>query len=360
MRIVPYDASLAPAIEALNGRLRAGGSEWEFPTGPPPAGGAEIDIERYICVDADEVRGGYNLIRQNAWIGSAIERVGFVRLPLSEGIVDPKFAMVGALMLKDAMKRSPLTFSLGMGGIDKPLPRLYRALGASVRPVPFYFRVVNASNFLRNIRPLRTNPARSRWLDVIAATRLADVPVRVYHSWKSKGARRGNVNVEVVARFEPWADEIWAQALPGYSFLCGRRAGELNYRLPPEDPRIHRLRIASAGRTIGWAAVTDKQWSDHPYFGSMRLGAFVDSLALPGFETAVTAAAAEFLIARGVDLIVSNQLHRDWISAAESCGYRRFATSNFVLAAAPALARSLGDPERMHINRGDGDGPINL
>lgn len=360
MRIVPYDAALAPSIEAFNLRLRAAGSDWEFPVGPPSDGAAGIETQRYLCVDSTgTVRGGYNLIHQNAWLGSTLERVGFARLPLSEGIVNPKFAMVGALLIKDAMKRCPLLFSLGMGGIDKPLPRLYRALGAMLRPVPFYFRVVNASNFLRNIRPLRSSRARSRVFDIVAATRLADLPVRVYHSWKSKTARLAT-SFDVVPRFESWADEVWSQALPSYVFLCGRRADELNWRLPPTDERIHRLRIVSQGRTVGWAAVTDKQWTEHPYFGGMRLGAVVDALTVPGFEAAAMAAATDFLSSRGVDLIVANQLHRDWIAAIERCGYREFPTSNFILAAAPALARRLPDAELAHINRGDGDGPINL
>lgn len=361
MRMVAYDPGLVPAIAAFNDRLRAGGSDWEFPAGAPGAAGGAIEMERYFCVDAaGAVRGAYNLIRQNAWTGAAEERIGFVRLPLSEGIVNPKFAMVGALLLKDAMKRCPLVFSLGMGGVDKPLPRLYRALGASVEPVPFYFRIGNASNFLRHIRPLRTNPARRRLFDWIAATRAANLPVRAYHAWKARGATSREVDVEVVPRFQSWADAVWTEALANHSFLCGRRAEELNIRLPAEDPRIHRLRLRAAGRTVGWVAVTDKQWSDHPYFGAMRLGALVDGLTAPGFETAAAAVATRFLLARGVDLIVTNQMHRDWTAAVEACGYRRFPASNFVLAASPALAPHLGDFSRVHINRGDGDGPINL
>jgi hypothetical protein len=364
MRIVAYDASLEPAIEAFNARLRAGGSEWEFPAGPPAPGSGGIETERYLCVDAGGVRGGYNLIRQEAQVGGTLERIGFVRLPLSEGIVNPKFAMVGALLLRDAMKRCPLAFSLGMGGIDKPLPRLYRALGATLRAVPFFFRVVNASRFLRNIRALRTSAARRRLLDLVAASRLADLPVRAYGAWKAKGARAGRVDVEVVSHFEAWADAIWSEALPAYRFLCGRRAHELNRRLPPEDARIHRLRLSCTGRAVGWAAVTDKQWADHPHFGAMRLGAFVDALTLPGFEGEAAAAATEYLIERRVDLIVTNQLHRDWIAAVARNGYREFRTSNFILAAAPPLAARVQDAdpawEQLHVNRGDGDGPINL
>jgi hypothetical protein len=363
MRIVPHDLALAPAIEAFNARLRAGGSDWEFPAGAVSATRGAISLERYLCVDGEFVRGGYNLIRQSAQVAGSVQSVSFVRLPLSEGIVDPKFAMVGALILKDAIKRGGLTFSLGMGGLDKPLPKLYRALGAKLVAVPFYFRVVNASGFLRNIVPLRSNPMRCALFDAVAMARLANLPVKAYHAWRSRGAKMP-FKVELVDRFGDWVNEIWEGSHDGYSFLCVRRRDELNLRLPPGDTRLHRLQVSSGGRLIGWAAVTDNQLSAHPYFGSMRLGALVDSLSLPGFEVAVMAAATDFLLDRRVDLIVTNQLHRDWRHSVERCGYLRFSSSNFVFAAAPALAKQIEsvDPDmgRVHLNRGDGDGPINL
>jgi hypothetical protein len=64
-----------------------------------------------------------------------------------------------------------------------------------------------------------------------------------------------------------------------------------------------------------------------------------------------------------VDLIVSNQAHREWRAALECAGFLQ-GPSNYIFAASKELARRL-DPweqgfSKLHITRGDGDGPINL
>jgi len=91
------------------------------------------------------------------------------------------------------------------------------------------------------------------------------------------------------------------------------------------------------------------------------VGTIVDCLAPPEDAVTVVRAATRTLESRGVDLIVSNQLHAAWSQALAATGFRR-GPSNFLFAASPALAVLLedaGDGE-LHINRGDGDGPIHL
>ena len=64
---------------------------------------------------------------------------------------------------------------------------------------------------------------------------------------------------------------------------------------------------------------------------------------------------------RGVDLIVSNQLHAAWSRALLESGFRT-GPSNYLFALSPALAEAAGgaNHDQFHINRGDGDGPIHL
>src|SRR5678815_6030997 len=74
-------------------------------------------------------------------------------------------------------------------------------------------------------------------------------------------------------------------------------------------------------------------------------------------------AAAAALQERGVDLIVSNQSHAAWAAALAGCGFGT-GPSNFIFAASKKLAALL-DPwsahvGRIHLTRGDGDGPIHL
>src|SRR5262249_55579009 len=125
---------------------------------------------------------------------------------------------------------------------------------------------------------------------------------------------------------------------------------------PPDDARFLRVRTAE-----GWAVLLDTQMQDHKQFGDMRVGAIVDCLAPPSAAGAVVRAATSLLEQRGVDLVISNQLHTAWSRALMDAGFRQ-GPSNFLLALSPdfaAAAGAAGDGE-FHFNRGDGDGPIHL
>jgi hypothetical protein len=103
--------------------------------------------------------------------------------------------------------------------------------------------------------------------------------------------------------------------------------------------------------------------SGHKQFGSMRVGTIVDGLALPEHAPRVIAAAARCLEARGADVIVSNQAHAAWCSALKRAAFMR-GPSNYVFAVSRQLAQRLHPFEvnqhKIHLNRGDGAGPIHL
>ncbi len=100
---------------------------------------------------------------------------------------------------------------------------------------------------------------------------------------------------------------------------------------------------------------------DHKQFGDMRVGTIVDCLAPPESALAVIRAAAGVLEERGVDLIVSNQLHTAWSRALLESGFRD-GPSNYLFAISPAFVEASNGAghDQFHINRGDGDGPIHL
>jgi hypothetical protein len=107
----------------------------------------------------------------------------------------------------------------------------------------------------------------------------------------------------------------------------------------------------------------DTKMSNNKYFGNMRVGSIVDCLALPDEAQKVMFVAAEVLKQRGVDLMVSNQSHPAWGEALQAAGFIQ-GSSNFIFTASQQLSKLLEDidPEDtgIHINRGDGDGPIHL
>jgi hypothetical protein len=120
------------------------------------------------------------------------------------------------------------------------------------------------------------------------------------------------------------------------------------------------LRVSRGGRAIGCAVVQELHRSGPKYFGDLRVGMLVDGLAPPADADSVVALATQQLEARGVDLLVSNQMHPAWRAALRHAGFAR-GPSNFLFGASPALAARLRalDPRwrELHVNRGDGDVP---
>jgi hypothetical protein len=123
------------------------------------------------------------------------------------------------------------------------------------------------------------------------------------------------------------------------------------------------LKLTRRGQAIGWAAVLDTEMSGDRYFGDLRVGTLVDGFAAPANAPAVVDAATQFLTDRGVDLIVSNQAHHAWTAGLKAAGFLQ-GPSNFGFAMSKRLAEAVAPWEGrwadFHVNRGDGDGPINL
>jgi hypothetical protein len=252
----------------------------------------------------------------------------------------------------DALAREPRLYALGMGGWDKPLPQMLKRLGWRACDVPFHFKVLRPSRFLRNIRVVRTSPLRRFALDAAALTGGGWIGMKV----AGHGKRVALQQHQIARHFDDWADSIWEASRDSYALIADRGAATLDSLYPAGETRFHRVRADG-----GWAVVLDSQMRGHKQFGEMRVGSIVDCLATPGAAGGVIGAATGMLEKRGVDLIVSNQLHHAWSSALEKAGFRK-GPSNFLLALSPALAAVAGDaPDHdLHFNRGDGDGPIHL
>ncbi len=162
--------------------------------------------------------------------------------------------------------------------------------------------------------------------------------------------------LDLAPSFAAWADEVWDRSRGEYALLAQRDSATLDELYPASDPRFLRVRAGD-----GWAVLLDTQMQGHKQFGDMRVGTVVDCLAPPESAAAVLRAATYLLEQRGVDLIVSNQLHAAWSRALRDSGFR-LGPSNYLLALSPAFAAAAGGalPDQFHINRGDGDGPIHL
>lgn len=275
------------------------------------------------------------------------------RLPLSEGLVNRAYAALAVRLVRDALSREGMLYALGMGGWDRPLPDMLQRLKWRMAAVPFYFKAPHPYRFLRQIRALRSSAVRRLACDAAAFSGAGWLAL-----WLAGVARRtaGPEPVEMAASFDGWADEIWECCRVQYAMAAVRDAATLDQLYPPSDPRFLRIRTAS-----GWAVLLDTAMRGHKQFGDLRVGTIVDCFAPPVEAAAVVRTAARVLEARGVDLIISNQLHQAWSGALAAAGFR-LGPTNFLFAMSPALAARVGSRAdyEFHINRGDGDGPIHL
>ena len=371
LRVEPFTDVRIPALRAFNQRLASGGAGWRFPEDPRPewlnwAPRSEVFQELFLLLEGETVRGGYVLKHQPVSLRGDVRRMGNLYMPLSEGTINRAYSLVGARLFSDALRRESLLFAVGLGGTNAQVTSLVRALGWELHQVPFFFKVLNGTRFLRHIRYLRTTSLRKFWLDLAAMSGAGWLGARLARALLSRRPlTRAPLQVELVERFGSWADELWRECAASYSFVAVRTAEVLNRIYPPGRAGVFRLRISSAGRVIGYAVVQEEESLHFEFMGEMRVGTIVDTLARPEHAEAVIWLAARELERRGVDVIISNQSHPAWGAALRRAGFLK-GPSHCIFAAARRLAEQIRavDPEarEIHLNRGDGDWPwgVNL
>ena len=369
--IQPYRPEHEPAVAEFNQRLRQVLEDenlvfyrWAEPRWLPRTAESRIYNEFFVAVDGGIVRGGYALKTQEfLFPDGQIRSIGYYNHPLSEGIVNKSHAMVGTLLLRDAMQRAPLLYCLGMGGYDRPLPQMLVRLGWAHCLVPFFFRIVSPSRFLRNMQTLRSSPSRKLLMDLAAYSGAGWASLKLFNGYRALTATRSrDVECCEVATFE--ADDgaeslrsLWEQARQTCAFTAVRDAEALRTLYPAALRHLTRIVMKRNGVAIGWAVVGERR-KDEKY-GKMRVGSVVDCFALPGELFSVVRGATQTLERQGFDLILSNQTHQAWGEAFKAAGYLP-GPSNFIFAASKRLAQLLEPFEemrpRMHLTRADGDG----
>jgi hypothetical protein len=365
IRVQPFESGWEPALKDFNRRMAAAGSRWQFPESPVPSWlarteGSPVFQEFYVAADGDAVRGAYALQRRPACVAGEEQSIGAWYLPISEGTVEPKHALVAAQLVRDAIRREPLSFGLGMDGMDSQLSKLVGSLRCERRLVPFFVRIEHGGRFAREARYIRKRAALRRALDFAAATGLAWLGAELLKLALRRGPGLGSASAEVVREFGAWADEIWERCRGRYSFVECRDAATLTRIYPAGRARVERLRIARNGQAIGWAVLQRAEMRGNPNFGSLHVGRITDCFAAPEDAAVVIRAAADALARRGVDLMLSNQSHPAWCAALRGNAFLP-APSNFAFAPSPELGKRIraADPDGrgLHLNRGDGDGP---
>jgi hypothetical protein len=355
------------AVREFNQRLQSAGAESNLvfyetaqPKWLPRSGNASaLYNEFFVALDGGVVRGGYALKHQDfSFPDGAVRNIAYYHHPLSEGIVNKSYAVVGGLLLRDAMQRSPLLYCLGMGGYENPLPKLLVRQGWSHCLAPFYFRVVHATRFLREMESVRSSGLRGFAADMAAYTGAGWAAAKMFNLYRQlQRPQTPQFEVDPIAEFDAWADDLWERTRGVCGFTAVRDAASLRTLYPASERHLTRLRISRNAAAIGWAVVGEKR-TDAKY-GSLRVGSIVDCWCDPSDALAIILAATETLEKAGVDLIVSNQTHKSWCAALHNAGFLS-GPSNFIFAASKKLGELLQPFDeakvRMHLTRADGDG----
>src|SRR6516164_9427867 len=103
MRIVirEYEESMSPAVVEFNTRMATGGASWRFsvsatPSWLPHRPGSNLYQQFFLAADTElAVRGGYCIKHEVYRIAGKDTSIGQIALPLSEGVIDRRFAHLG-------------------------------------------------------------------------------------------------------------------------------------------------------------------------------------------------------------------------------------------------------------------------
>jgi hypothetical protein len=279
--------------------------------------------------------------------------------PLSEGIVNTRYAIVAMQMVKFMQKQADAVFMVGMGAIDRPLPKLLLASGWSVRPVPFLFRVHRAGKFLNELQMLRTSAVKRIAAQTGRLTGFGALAL----TFKQRQQAAAPGTIRQVNTWGDWADEIWQRCREQCSFAVVRDRRTLESLYPAADSKTMIFLIERDGRPVGWSVCFNAALAHHRHFGNLQVGSVLDCLALPD-AMATTAILTDRAVAeQGADLVLVNHSHAGWVEAFRAAGFLT-GPSNYILAMSKKLTEALraspGEEDQVHITRGDGDGRIHL
>jgi len=381
IHILPYTPQYVEPVRAFNRRLETQAAElcrqWgrqlhvglRFPERHeclwlPERPGRKVFEKYWLAVEDDEVRGGYVIKQQPFLMHGSLQDVVHFRLPISEGVVDRKYAALGPMLVSDVVRRYPFVFSFGLGGADQPMTKMLNLFRWSLVTVPLFVRVVRPFRFLRQMRYLRSTRLRRCCLDAVALTGLGPLLIRwLQRPRRSLAVRQASFDVVLTEEFGLDEDRLWNDCAGAYGMIGLRTQETLNTLYPVSADVFQRLRVYQAGRYLGWIVVLVHQLQEDPVYGGLRLGLVVDHLSRPDDAPRLLACATRHLADQEVDVITSHQSHQTWAEALRALGFRQ-ASSRHLAALSPQLARSIGTATEVlrtgMLTKGDGDGPTNL
>jgi hypothetical protein len=360
IRVSPFLQQHEAAAREFNNRVRGSDGAFEFPETAkpewlPPATGRSIFQEQFLALENGEVRGGYVLKRQDFSFRSVTASIGCYHSALSERVAEERYHDLDGRLLSDALTREPLLYTLEADRAAGTPALAAQTSEWKGSVAPGYFRIVHPAVFLRNMETLRTTAWRRFLLSLAALTGVGWAGVRLHQRMKARPRPAPPAAVDFFDVFGAWADNLWTQCAPHYPFLAVRDRPTLEILYP--GGKFLRMKVASGGKTIGWAVAVDTQMQWNREFGDMRLASLIDCLALPEHAPQVTTAVRRVLERRGVDLIICNHSHPAWGEALRGAGFLN-GCFDLVFRTSAALTQKLDDVGaigNLFLMRGDGN-----
>lgn len=329
-------------------------------------GSPGITIRRHLIEDDASgqtlVIGMVDIKIQQYALGGATIQVAAVVYPASLGAVDPRYGMAGVFLFRRLAEHYPLNFMLGMGNPgESPAARLGRAMGWTLRPIPYLFMPMRLAPLLQRSLGRRPRLARA----VQRASRLglfrpADALLRAGGgSWPSRGD--GIMRIRRVAEFDASLDAFWRDYAREVAFSLVRDAAQLNAMFPGRVDAFEKLTIQIGDRVVGYAILLVPPGTGR--FGDANVATLVELSVLCDHMPGAVRTLCRYLHGKTLDAVITNVSHAHTVSCLKEAGFRTRRTSMFLAASKPLEALfsahgiTTGD---MVITRGDGDGPVGL
>jgi hypothetical protein len=361
--IEPFGPEYAAAAAAFNQRMRAANAPTAFLL-PEPSTASRlihgVTTTNHVAVDPDgAVRGGFVSWEHPAIVGNAVQTVINIQSPLSEGIIDPAYMLVGPQLIKYAIRRTPYVYVVGMGADTNPLPRLLKAMGWKVRAVPFYFRMLRPARCVRQLGPLR-NPAWKRIAAHIAAiTGAASIGAQVAHRMTTAArTAASDYQADAVTEWGDWADSAWNTFAARISFGVLRNSELLRFFYPLTSGTPRAWKLERGGKVAGWFGILISVMEQNRYFGNLTVATLTDCVGSERAIQTACALAVQKSKELGADLLITNQQHQEIQEACVAAGWRQ-GPSNFLFASSKALTEGVLE-DSVYVTRRDGDGLVNL
>jgi hypothetical protein len=361
------------AIARLNNRLKAAGSQESMTLEPGLSGEwhdrpSPVYRRMMIAEDGQEVRAALLLSHHSIFIHGEKRDFCWADMPLSEGIIDPRYSLAIVQLMKKAADYQPFLMTLGVGPPEEAAHRFLAKLGWRHQTVPFFFHPVRVNKALRCMRYFKNHPGL-RYGAILGAFSGLGGGLSCLLAMKRKLSNSLSVKLpgyekSVVAAFDDWADRLFINSLPDYPVAIRSDAPALNIIYPPDNHGYVRLRVRhkETKRDAGWIVVASKQMTDNAYFGNLKVGTLVDGIGRAADVPALVSVGLNQLVEMGVDMIVANFSHSAWVGACRRSGMFG-GPSNYQIFVSPKAGPLLDETcplHRMHISRGHGDGMDHL